>query len=116
MDCKGYCAGDKDNHKMVLHAAMPLHLMAMICLILGPFEVLHTLWNLLIHDGTCFSSSAMVKAKGEMQSDSSYTQKSKLILSRSSWWGMFFVVTVLCGLVLWKGCMSHPFLLADNRC
>ena len=30
-------------------------------------------------------------------------------------WSRYLICTVVCGLILEYGCLSHPFLLADNR-
>ena len=99
------CAGDKDNHKMVLHVAMPLHLMAVICLMLGPVETLRSAWLIL-------SESRPVAAEYGKKDDRSSRTESMSLLVR---WGVYGLLTLTCAWILWVGVKSHPFLLADNR-
>jgi hypothetical protein len=102
---------------------MPLHLMAAICVILGPYEVFRTAWDILISDMAPGAVTDAITAKksddssagNESGRQQQQQQQQQIAVSRSARWGIFILGTAVCGIVLWKGCKSHPFLLADNR-
>jgi hypothetical protein len=93
----GIVVGDKDHHRLVLHAAMPLHLFMGAALLLGPREMALGALELATHATSALQSKS-----------TSALQKGKSAL---------LVCLFFCGvsLVLYQGCLSHPFLEADNR-
>lgn len=106
--------GDKDNHKMVLHAAMPLHLMIAICVALGPLEVVKSAWNIL----TVSSASPKHHSDSPNITQGSSNEKEpphQVTISLSVRWALFAILCAISAACLYWGCKSHPFLLADNR-
>lgn len=93
----GIVVGDKDNHRMVLHAAMPLHLLPAISLLIGPGDFMACAWQLATEARTLLQSESIP-----------ILQKTKRFFSAA---------LVLCSVtaVLQWGCLPHPFLEADNR-
>lgn len=86
---------------------MPLHLLAMIALAVGPYGMLEYLVSY-------FSPSVRARegadAAGAGPSHGRGQGGGKVA------GGLYFAIAVIvCGVILWRGCMSHPFLLADNR-
>ena len=101
----GIVVGDKDNHRMVLHLAMPLHLMLAVALLLGPQALLLSAGELAAEANTWLwslrtgvSSSATISTKKNRKN-------------------LFCMCLVFCGVsgAIYGGCLSHPFLEADNR-
>jgi hypothetical protein len=92
----GIVVGDKDNHRLVLHAAMPLHAVLVVALLMGPKELLVTAQELFLETRTMLWGAT------------STVKKVKFILLRS-----LFLAAVTA--ILYWGCLSHPFLQADNR-
>jgi hypothetical protein len=88
---------------MTLHFAMPLHLLGFLAVSMGPLEVLTELRSVFIAPPT--------------ESTNRGKRKSNLNGSHLSWRGIatFVLATAAVTPVLYFGCMSHPFLLADNR-
>lgn len=78
---------------MVVHTAMPLHLIGFVALAVDPLDLLAEGSRLLV------------------DSSSSHVFGTKRIVRV-----VFITVTLLFSLILYNGCLSHPFLLSDNRC
>ena len=93
----GIVVGDKDNHRMVLHFAMPVHLFMIISLLLGPKEVIASVLEVSVY------------YKNQLLSSTTTNRRKVFLLLQ-----LIAVSGIVC-LVLYKGCLSHPFLEADNR-
>jgi len=93
----GVAVGDKDHHRPVLHAAMPLHLAVAASATLAPF------WVFGQGDGAAAAASA---SPGPLPTQS---RNGVLALARHA----VCAGCVSAALVL--GSLEHPFLLADNR-
>jgi alpha-1,2-glucosyltransferase len=93
----GIVVGDKDNHRMVVHAAMPLHLGMAISLLLGPWEMIVGILELAKASITVLQSKSFP-----------ILEKMKLVL-------LVLVAFSAVSAVLFWGCLPHPFLEADNR-
>jgi alpha-1,2-glucosyltransferase len=90
----GVVVGDKENHAPVVHFAMPLHLVVATAFSMGPFGLFALSKDMLRHTRLYIGGG---------------------IWKALSFFGICTAVCAVTALVLYFGCLSHPFLLADNR-
>lgn len=95
----GVVVGDKDHHRLVLHPAMPLHLVMATALLLGPREMLQGGKGLL---------AEAVDLLRAPPAECSRRMKAGRVLAGC------LVCAGVCA-TMHLGCLSHPFLEADNR-
>ena len=92
--------GDKENHKPVLHFAMPIHLLAI--------SGLFTLNRLFLRNNK--NSKIIVNNSNNKVNKVSNSLIKKIQFLLSHLIGVSIVTSCL-----YYGSLSHPFLLADNR-
>ena len=80
------------HRKMVLHGAMPLHLIGFLCLSLGPLEPYSNARRLLTSLSTMTSQSHLARLLA-----------------------VFSAMCLVFSRILYFGTLSHAFLLSDNR-
>mmetsp|Transcript_19534 Transcript_19534/g.18868 ORF Transcript_19534/g.18868 Transcript_19534/m.18868 type:complete len:540 (+) Transcript_19534:194-1813(+) len=94
---KGIVVGDKDHHQPVVHMSMPLHACGILTLLLLP---------IIIDD---------VYTRMNNKSKQDLKIASNAIRNREYQWLFHFLGLSMVTLILQFSCLSHPFLLADNR-
>lgn len=103
-------AGDKENHRPVLHFAMPAHALLLISAILAPAII----YELYTTSTTTTNSSTSSDKKPDQVSPDTTGQKG---LFRTSWhsWCVYMSIGLWAAWALVRSSHSHPFLLSDNR-
>jgi hypothetical protein len=94
---KGVVVGDKDHHQPVVHMSMPLHACGILNILLLP---------IVIDDTYTWMNN---KSKQDVKI------ASNAIRNREYQWLFHFLGLSMVTLILQYFCLSHPFLLADNR-
>lgn len=121
----GVVVGDKEHHHPVHHWAMPLHFVAQYTLVLAPLFV-YDMWTVFYR--TMKRIGEIITTGGKSPTSREKRTPTGALQSGQKEWGNWpptrlwmWAGVHLTGLaaiayVLYFHCLSHPFLLADNRC